>query len=331
MKQNQLAVIIPTYNAHKTIKRTLASLVNQLDVNYHIYLSVDGEPKGTYDYLLEDFNTLPMTILYSPTNKGPGQARQYGIDNTTEPFITFIDTDDIFTSATSLSILFSNIEDQDIMVSTPHWQEYDSEEENKTIFQPVTYSMLTWLHGKIYRRSHLDKYNIRFTDHPQWSRSNEDVGFNTMVIMFSNTEDKRIKQLTDRTVYLRFIEPTSITRENNKEFGKTKSLPGWAYNKSYAIKHYIKVNGFADIDTEKEIAQLLPNLYLTFYRTDYGEDYLEVLSEETKKIYRDLYKYVSLSKKDIHNINLKMFNNNKTQNRKYMKWIKQIIKEVENE
>ena len=65
-KMKNIAVIIPTYNAHKTIKKTLHSLACQLNKSFRVYLAVDGEPEGTYDYLLNQFDTLDMEILYCP-------------------------------------------------------------------------------------------------------------------------------------------------------------------------------------------------------------------------------------------------------------------------
>ena len=62
----EIAVIIPVYNVHKTIRRTLFSVAVQLNKSFTVYLSVDGEAEGSYDYLYDSFPDLDMKILYSP-------------------------------------------------------------------------------------------------------------------------------------------------------------------------------------------------------------------------------------------------------------------------
>lgn len=106
---SQVAVIMPVYKSQQTLAKSVASVINQIGVDFTLYLSVDGEEPGSYGYIKEMFPE--VEILYSPVNGGPGKARQYGIDNTTEPFITFIDSDDLFNSLSALYTLYSNFED----------------------------------------------------------------------------------------------------------------------------------------------------------------------------------------------------------------------------
>ena len=69
----EIAVIIPIYKAHDTIKHTLCSIGMQRVVDYKCYLVVDGEEKGVYDYL-RDYVHFDMEILYMDKNGGPGVA-----------------------------------------------------------------------------------------------------------------------------------------------------------------------------------------------------------------------------------------------------------------
>src|SRR6056300_1624829 len=98
MEKKNIAVIIPVYNAHDTIKNTLLSIGMQRVETYKVYLIVDGEEKGSYDYLL-DYIDIDMEITYMDVNAGPGVARQYGIDHSEEEFISFIDADDTYVSS----------------------------------------------------------------------------------------------------------------------------------------------------------------------------------------------------------------------------------------
>ena len=146
----KIAVIIPTYKAHKTIKNTIASIINQMGVDFNIYLSVDGEEIGSYDYIKEFYPQ--VNILYSPINRGAGGARQYGIDNTSEEFITFIDADDLYNSLSGLYSLTRYFDDTTVAV----WSAFTAQNDDGTF--NVKDGSITWMHGKMYRRSFLDKY-----------------------------------------------------------------------------------------------------------------------------------------------------------------------------
>jgi hypothetical protein len=70
-----------------------------------------------------------------------------------------------------------------------------------------------WMFGKMYRRSFIDKYNIRF--HPT-SRANEDNGFNTIIRLCSN-ENEQINFIPDH-VYYWHENLKSITRNNDCQY-----------------------------------------------------------------------------------------------------------------
>ena len=122
--QKDVAVIIPAYKAHKTIKKTLSSLSTQFGVSFNVYIVVDGEEVGSYDYLLSLFDSFHIDILYKKENSGPGLSRQYAIDNTQEPFITFIDSDDVLHNVNSLYIMRASFStEEDVVVITPFYQQ----------------------------------------------------------------------------------------------------------------------------------------------------------------------------------------------------------------
>ena len=280
-----IAVIIPTYNVHKTIRKTLHSLAVQLNKNFTVYISVDGEAEGSYGYLYDSFPDLDMKILYSPINRGAGGARQYAIDITKEPYIIFIDADDIFNSASSIDILINSMEENDVLVSSPFWREgTDGQYTLKSV------SILTWLHGKIYRRSFLDKYKIRFND--MYTNTNEDVGFNTQCHLIANCVDERIKQI-DQTTYIQLQNPNSLTRQNNNEFVHKKSFEGFIMNKIHAHKHALEVLGEYDDDIKESIIRSIAHIYINYYGLFLDNLYYTETFNKYSKIFIDeLYKYV---------------------------------------
>ena len=64
-----------------------------------------------YKEIVEIFKPLiDIQEIGYDTNRGPGYARQYGIDNTNGEFIAFIDADDTFYEACSLSLIMSRLQ-----------------------------------------------------------------------------------------------------------------------------------------------------------------------------------------------------------------------------
>ena len=104
-------VIIPAYNSHETIVKTLASLAMQLNRD-ELKVTIVNDGGKDYADIVNIFKPLiDIQEIGYEENKGPGYARQYGIDNTHEEFITFIDADDTFYEACSLGLLSKPLKD----------------------------------------------------------------------------------------------------------------------------------------------------------------------------------------------------------------------------
>lgn len=227
MTDNQLsmtapiAVIIPVFNAHATIRTTLHSVASQRYVLYHTYLVVDGEPEGSYDYLVQEFG---CTVWYMPVNAGPGVARQYGIDHTAEPFISFIDADDTYLTALSLYYMQRPMTDKIAVVSCNFMEEKNDHNLH------LRENDMVWMHGKLYRRAFIDKHNIRFN----LTRANEDVGFNTQCQCYANA-DEQIYMSKDLG-YLWQWRDDSTVRTDNQSYAYNESIDGYVTNKIYAFE-----------------------------------------------------------------------------------------------
>lgn len=282
-----IAVIIPTYKVHKTIKKTLCSLASQFGVSYKVYIVVDGEPMGSYDYLLDMFNFVDISILYKTENSGAGNTRQYGIEHTHEPFITFIDADDVYTNYNALHTMRSSFQDNDVVVITPFYQELADGS-----FRIRASSCLTWLHGKMYRRSFLDKYKVHFL--PEYSNSNEDAGFNSMIGLIANTTDERIKMLdTNAVTYVQLKNPNSITNRNDREFSRTiKNVEGFVYNKLHAFDYVVHELGIIDKGIAESAVRSMCHIYINYVGINKEvEGYTESVDKLAKISYNQLVEY----------------------------------------
>ena len=288
IKEASVAVIIPTFKAHKTIKKTLCSLATQFGVTYTVYLVVDGEEDGTYDYLKDMFgNILDIEILYKPTNTGPGLSRQYAIEHTHEPFITFIDSDDVLFNTNALVTMKNNFEPEDVVIITPFYQEMDDGS-----FRLRGSSCLTWMHGKMYRRSFLDKYKIHFNN--DFSYSNEDAGFNSMVGLIADSVTERIKLLDlNHLTYIQLKNPNSITNANNREFSRTRlNVEGFVHNKLHAFDYTINTLNIFDKGIAEAAVRSMCHIYINYYDINRDVDgYAELVDELARKAYKQLSDY----------------------------------------
>lgn len=270
-----LDIIIPIYNAKKTLKRLLYSIAIQRNAfGFHVYLINDC---SDYDYQEEiSFfkEYFDITEFRLDKNGGPGVARQYGIDHTNSKYITFMDSDDYLYDPYALTSLYNGIINRecDLLVSN-----FLYERDNESL---VKEKNLIWLHGKVYRRKFLVDNNIHFND----TRANEDNGFNRLVLL-NNPRVWYIDKLT--YVYSDYEE--SITRRNNRLF-KFTGLEGYTYNMYWAMKELIKQNRNIDMVAETSVGVITAMYY--YYLELYEKyDVSKILgwSKKIKEVF-DMYK-----------------------------------------
>ena len=110
-------IIIPAYNAHKTIKNTLLSIALQSIKNdLQVTIVNDGSKKDYSEIIALFKEKLKIDEIKLNKNVGPGTARQIGIDNTRNPYIMFMDADDLLYNYYSLENLYNAIGDNDYAV-----------------------------------------------------------------------------------------------------------------------------------------------------------------------------------------------------------------------
>lgn len=245
-------VIIPAYNAHDTIEQTLFSIAYQDLSELCNVIIIDDNSNKNYQDIVERFNNIiKIKLLRLQENKGPGYARQYGINNSNSKFILFIDSDDILSSPYSINILYNEIKDSDYDLVISNFEEELDEKfvlkENDTI----------WLHGKIYRRSFLQKNKIFFNN----SRFNEDNGFNQLILL----ADSKIRYINKKT-YIWRNNKKSITRRNNYKFRYDGTLQ-YIFNIKWALELAIKRQYNVSKIAELAFSALvyLYFIYLEFY------------------------------------------------------------------
>lgn len=168
-------VIIPAYNCRSTLGRTLASLVAQTDANFEVIIVDDCSTEDIKPIVDDYVNKLNIIYIRNEQNLGCGMTRQVGIDNATQKFITFLDSDDMFmpyTVETFNSIIEKN---PDTEYLHSFFYEQVIIDGNPALF--LWKDNYTACHGKLYNTDLIKKYNIHNSPEVKWA---DDSFFNSM-------------------------------------------------------------------------------------------------------------------------------------------------------
>lgn len=88
------SIIIPAFNAEKTLERCLESIVHQIPANAELILINDGSSDCT-ECVSQKYMDVCNRIRYiSKPNGGVSSARNLGLDNAVGEYVIFVDSDD---------------------------------------------------------------------------------------------------------------------------------------------------------------------------------------------------------------------------------------------
>lgn len=92
---DKISVIVPAYNAEKTVGKCLESLVNQTHENMEIIVIDDGSKDNTLKIMKDYQKKYPdKVVVISRENKGIGYTRNEGMKVATGKYLGFVDSDD---------------------------------------------------------------------------------------------------------------------------------------------------------------------------------------------------------------------------------------------
>lgn len=289
-------VIIPAYNVPDEILfRCLASIACQ-DIVKDLEVTIvdDASTKQNYEVVAKNFKSLmKINILRYETNGGPGVARQYGIDHTSNGYMTFIDADDTFNGAFALKALRNGIEmgngvfQMCVGVFDEVHEMGLNPGEGPLLMQHE--NDLVWMFGKLYRRSFIDRYNIHFHES---SRANEDNGFNRL-FQLCTSEQEQINFIPAH-VYYWHENPNSITRANDCQYSygssERDSFYGFVENMIFAIKEGKKRKPYNGFITMWAVTCLL-NVYEYYIEcVERAPEHAEINFKWCKRYYDEVYK-----------------------------------------
>lgn len=276
--EEKIDIIIPAYKAHKTLTRTLASIAVQRGVeNFKITIVNDCCPEGNYQDIIKPFlSIMDIQEIILKKNSGPGVARQTGINKTHNPYIMFVDADDLLAHPYSVSLLFKDFKES---AATGLCSGTFMEKASVTLQDGVVKESdvphnedMTWCFSKIYSRDFLNKYYIQFPA----TRGNEDAIFNFMCGVINNLKEKNAIAISEILTYIWCNDrDDSITRINDHQYTFDQSLCGLVDGLIFTLP-WLKKN---HIKKQKVTSDYL-NWFFMFYN-----DYNATLQDEKAKVF----------------------------------------------
>ena len=197
------SVIIPVYNAEKTLSRCLDSLVAQIPNNAEIILVNDGSTDGSEEIALRYAENHRNIVYHRHENSGVSYTRNVGLSLASGEYILFVDSDDYVEDMyfSRLDFHLGNYETDMLLfasktnmsssgVKTGEFQILIEENIAAQAGDLLRRQLLYALWDKVFKRSIIEKYKIRF---PTQLKIGEDMVFVISYLVhiqrFSSTND----------------------------------------------------------------------------------------------------------------------------------------------
>lgn len=191
-----LSIVIPVYNAEKTVSRAIKSITNQKFDNLEIIIVNDGSTDQSSKICNELSSNNQLIKLFHIDNSGVSAARNYGIEQAKGKYITFLDADDYY-NENFFKVITSEIEENtqlllygyNIIRNGVHMDSRLPLKENvqfrnkyefrETAVSLISNEMINAPWNKIYLTSYLKNNKFKF---PTDIDIGEDLSFNLLVI-----------------------------------------------------------------------------------------------------------------------------------------------------
>ncbi|MBR1808758.1 MAG: glycosyltransferase [Paludibacteraceae bacterium] len=241
------SIIIPLYNAEKTIGHCLDSIAKQSYCAYEVLLINDGSTDKSTD-ILSDYSAIDNRLkVFEQKNQGPSAARNKGLDNAVGKWILFVDADDYLRSESALSTLYKTICNNaklelvyfagEVVLPSGKWSDkyiprlyktgYECLEENCNNNKCIVFGAL---YVQCYMRSLIEKHKIRFAEDIVYG---EDRLF---VCQYFLLACRTI--VLDDVLYSYVITENSLMRDKAKSHRVAKDNREVALRIEQTMKHY---------------------------------------------------------------------------------------------
>ncbi|MDY2963491.1 glycosyltransferase family 2 protein [Streptococcus dysgalactiae] len=205
----EVSIIIPVYNAEKTLVKCMESVLSQTFSDFEIILINDGSKDNSINIMTYYEEKYPNIVVIDKCNEGASVTRNIGMDIAKGKYLIFIDSDD-YIDPDYVETLYKEITTNqlDIVISGIKMVDSQGKIKNITKLGETEWSryVVTSPCTRIFKKHFLEEHNLRFLDYTM-----EDIHFNA--VAFSKTE--KIKTIP-YVGYNNFINMASTTRTSHR-------------------------------------------------------------------------------------------------------------------
>ena len=250
-KKVKVSVIVPVYNTEMYLEKCLSSLKNQTLKEMEFIVIDDGSTDKSFEIMKKYAKDDKRFRVYSKENEGVGKTRNLGIELSKGKYVGFVDSDD-FVSNDYFEELYNSAKKMDAEISVSPNVYMIENDKSKKISRPIDshrnkeviddFSFLISDAGeqwdKIYKKSFLDKNNIRCLEDRVWF---EDVWFSTLVAIYA----KKVV-VAKKGEYYSLLRPGSLS-----EFWNISE--GYLFKGLELYKDFFVVVNDLDVDEKRRL------------------------------------------------------------------------------
>ena len=236
MSNSTVSVIVPIYNAEKYLEESVNSILKQTYDNLQIILVNDGSTDNSWELCKKFENCDSRITAVTQKNGGVSVARNKGLELSIGEWVMFVDPDDILDENIVSTLLQETDDNMDIVIGScygfnnsgkkrAHFFAEDRifEDDKMDLYlqlledsygqtgEVFTAIGVPW--GKLYRRSFLEKHNLKFD--PKLRRMQDNI-FNMHAFYYAN----KIKYVDRPIYYYRLENISSFGKRNKKNYEK---------------------------------------------------------------------------------------------------------------
>ena len=207
----KLSVIVPAYNAEKTIRQSLDSILAQTRPVDELIVVNDGSTDGTEKILQEYRDAYPACVRFRTVeNGGQGRARNIGFDLSSGDWIGYVDSDDwIDPEMYERLIAATQRENADLALCEVLAHFPDGSTAREYIFREErAMAAAGFANNKLFRRGLIE--NVRF---PEEKLCYEDAEFTAIAIHRAG----KIAHLPDALYHYRRGLPSTMNNNNARK------------------------------------------------------------------------------------------------------------------
>lgn len=194
-RNNSIAVVVPVYNAEKSIKKCIEGLLSQVLLPHQIILVNDGSTDNSLK-IMEEFLPSSLIEIYNQKNSGVSKARNFGLKHVNSEYVTFVDSDDCVKKDYLYKLLDGyNYPNVDLSVSGICYEDIDGKKKYTTyregmyssfeIFRSLFYEdgQKGYLWNKLWKMNIIRSFNLALKDNISMA---EDLLFLAEYLQHSN-------------------------------------------------------------------------------------------------------------------------------------------------